>query len=83
MHLADVDGMVTAVSQLLDPVGLIGRQPGFVTVDSVCVDVLARNDAVSGGATDGALNERVIEGDAAVCETIDVGCWNVFETETG
>ena len=47
VHFADIDGVVTAVAQPLDPVGLAGREPGFVVFDAVGVDVLARDDAVA------------------------------------
>ena len=40
VHLAGVDRVVAAVPELLDPVGLFGRQPRLVAVHAVGVDVL-------------------------------------------
>lgn len=45
--LADIDRVITAVPELLDPVRLLGRQPGLVAVNAVRMHVLARDDAIA------------------------------------
>ena len=47
VHLADIDRVITAVPELLDPVRLLGRQPGIVAVNAVRMHVLARDDAIA------------------------------------
>ena len=47
VHLADIDRVITAVPELLDPVRLLGRQPSLVAVNAVRMHVLARDDAIA------------------------------------
>lgn len=77
MHLADVDGVVAAVPKLLNPVGLVGRQPRLVAVNAVGVDVLARDDAVARRAANGSLHKGATERHAASGQTVNVRGDNV------
>ena len=72
MHLADIDGVVAAVAERFDPVGLVGGQLGFVAVDAVGVDVLARDDAIARRPADRAPGEGAAEGYAAGGEAVDM-----------
>ncbi len=47
VHLADIDRVITAVPELLNPVRLLGRQPNLVAVNAVRMHVLARDDAIA------------------------------------
>ena len=64
MHLADVDGMIAAGTKPFDPIRLVRRQPRFIFIDAVCVDILARDNAVARRSADGALSEGPAECDA-------------------
>ncbi len=72
VHFADVDCVVAAVLELLDPVGLFGRQPRLVAVNAVGVDVLARNDAVARWTANGPLHKGATERHATGGQPINV-----------
>ena len=81
MHLADIHGVIAALAQPGDPVGILGLQPGLIAVNAVRVDVLARDDAVARGTANSPLGESTAEGYAAGGQAVDIRRDHVVVTQ--
>ena len=81
VHFADVDRVVAAVPELLDPVGLFGRQPHLVAVNAVGVDVLARDNAVARRTADRPLHKGATERHATGGQPVNVRGDDVVVTQ--